>query len=155
MRSDDRAHRVLFRQGISGQNASGPLLRYGNRKGSDLLDQQLPVAVTHHRKTLQMPLAGGTLLQMDQAASSDHTLFRDFRECREDADMDCGVGVRAGRDHEEAPEPGPESLHNFTGLERDRFRENARFTSLGGGQLQTGRKRLAQPIEFIRLTVGR
>ena len=101
-----------------------------------------------------MPLAGGTVFQVDQAASPNQAILRHVRERREDANLDCHLGLRAGRDHEEAVESQGESLHNFTDFECDRFRENAHFTSLGEQSLQNSRRRYSQPVEFIRLTVG-
>ena len=154
MRSDDRFDRLLFREGLSGQDATDSLLRFQDRKGSDLFDQQLRVAASDHRITLQMPLAGRTLFQMDQTAPSHQTFFRDVRERREDSSVDRRLDLRAGRDHEEAVEDRGEPLHNFADFERDRFRENAHFTSLGGRSLQSARRQHGQPVEFIRLTVG-
>ena len=49
-----------------------------------------------HRANLQATLAGGTVLQMDQAAPADQSLLRHQRERREDANLDRGFGVRAG-----------------------------------------------------------
>ena len=47
----------------------------------------------HHLRALQKPLAGGTLLQVDQAASSDQAVLkiRHVGERGEDADQDCRV----------------------------------------------------------------
>ena len=44
----------------------------------------------HHLRALQKPLAGGTLLQVDQAASADQAVtYGTFGERGEDADLDC------------------------------------------------------------------
>ena len=56
-------------------------------------------------RALQKPLAGGTLLQVDQAASSDQAVLRHVGERGEDADLDCRLGLRPRRHCQEAPRP--------------------------------------------------
>jgi hypothetical protein len=58
-----------------------------------------------------MSMAGGIIFQMDQAASSDQIIFRNFRECGQDANLDCRIGVRAGGDTQKTPRFDDESLH--------------------------------------------
>ena len=57
------------------------------------ITQQLLASGRHHLRALQKPLAGGTLLQVDQAASSDQVVLRHVRERGEDADLDCSLGL--------------------------------------------------------------
>jgi hypothetical protein len=66
---------------------------------------------------LSMPLASRIILQMDQAASSDQSLFRYFRERRQNSNLDRGVGLRACRHRQKAPQPVGQSLRNATDLE--------------------------------------
>ncbi len=47
---------------------------------------------------------------MDQAASSDQSLFRHIGERREIANLDCGVGLGPGRHRQEASKPLDYSL---------------------------------------------
>jgi len=47
----------------------------------------------------------GELFQMDQAASSDQSLFRYIRERRQNPNLDRGLGLRARRHRQEAPQP--------------------------------------------------
>ena len=58
--------------------------------------------------------AGGTLLQVDQAASSDQAVLRHVGERGEDADLDCRLGLRPRRHRQEAPRPGRLALHFVT-----------------------------------------
>ena len=44
---------------------------------------------------MQEPLAGGTVLQVDQTASSDQALLRHVRECGQDTNLDRGFGLCA------------------------------------------------------------
>ncbi|MBZ5566495.1 MAG: transposase [Acidobacteriia bacterium] len=52
--------------------------------------------------------------------------------CREDADLDCGVGVRTGGDRTEAVGPGGQFVSHPTDSERVAFRENAHFMRPSG-----------------------
>src|ERR1019366_9407629 len=54
-------------QALCSGAAQSPLLRRGTPTFPGLLDQQLRVARTHHRQSVQVSLAGGTVLQADQA----------------------------------------------------------------------------------------
>ena len=47
-----------------------------------------------------------TLLQVDQAASSDQAVLRHVGERGEDADLDCRLSLRPRRHRQEAPRPG-------------------------------------------------
>ncbi len=67
-----------------------------DRKASDLSDEQLCVARAHHHRSVSVPMAGGVVFQMDQAASSHQTVLRYFRERGENADLDRRVGVCIG-----------------------------------------------------------
>ena len=68
--------------------------RTPSRQDAGLHHQQLLASGRHHLRALQKPLAGGTLLQVDQAASSDQAVLRHVGERGEDADLDCRLGLR-------------------------------------------------------------
>ena len=71
-----------------------------------------------------MPLAGRTVLQMDQAAFADQGLLRNIGERCEVTDLDRGVGLRAGRHRQEAPEYLSQPVRDATDLESHDVREN-------------------------------
>jgi hypothetical protein len=83
-----------------------------------------------HLRPLQESLAGGTVLQVDQAASSDQTVFRYVGECGQDANLDRGVGLCPGRHRQEAAQSGRLALHFATDFVGHPFRENAHPASL-------------------------
>ena len=64
---------------------------------------------------------------MDQAAPAHQGLLRHQRERGEDANLDRGLGLRAGGHRPQAPGAEGQPLPNPTDLERDAFRENAHF----------------------------
>ena len=124
------------------------------RQDAGLHHQQLLASGRHHLRALQKPLAGGTLLQVDQAASSDQAVLRHVGERGEDADLDCRLGLRPRRHRQEAPRPGRLALHFVTDPLGDPLRENAHTSSTCGRRKQMQRFANNQPIEFIRFLTG-
>ena len=124
------------------------------RQDAGLHHQQLLASGRHHLRALQKPLAGGTLLQVDQAASSDQAVLRHVGERGEDADLDCRLGLRPRRHRQEAPRPGRLALHFVTDPLGDPVRENAHTSSTCGRRKQMQRFANNQPIEFIRFLTG-
>ena len=118
------------------------------------LHHQPSASGRHHLRALQKPLAGGTLLQVDQAASSDQAVLRHVGERGEDADLDCRLGLRPRRHRQEAPRPGRLALHFVTDPLGDPLRENAHTSSTCGRRKQMQRFANNQPIEFIRFLTG-
>ena len=60
---------------------------------------------THHRPDLQVSLAGGIVLQVDQTTPADQSLLWHQRERGEDPDMDRRLGLRTRGHHPQAPGP--------------------------------------------------
>jgi hypothetical protein len=87
-------HRLA--QGVSGSTAPRQLSRCGNKEALQISYQQLHASGDHYRTDLQIALASGAVLQVDQAAPSNQSVLRNQRECREDADLDRRVGLCAG-----------------------------------------------------------
>ena len=73
-------------------------------------------------------VAGGTLLQVDQATSANQVVLRHQRERRQDADLDRCLDLRAHRHGPETPRAGSESLPDSTDSQRYAIRKNAHFT---------------------------
>ena len=71
------------------------------------------------------PLAGGTVLQVDQAAPADQAVLRHQGKRGEDANLDRGVGLRAGRHRQETAQPGGVALHIAADPFGDSIREDA------------------------------
>ena len=63
-------------------------LRCRNRQATEVSHQQLRAAGTYDRTDLQVPLAGGIVFQMDQAALTHQVILRHEPERREDSDLD-------------------------------------------------------------------
>jgi hypothetical protein len=93
-----------------------------------VLDQQLRVARNHHCQPVQVSLAGGTVLQVDQATPAHQGLSRHQPKRGADADLDCDLDLRAGCHHQEGTQPVGQSLPNPTGCQRHDFRARAHST---------------------------
>ena len=100
------------------------------KKTFDKESQQLHSVRHDHRRSVPLPMACGTLLQMDQAASSDKAFYRHYRERSEDPGLDRRLGIRVCDYRKEALEAGPKSLHNSTDSQRHLIRENAYSTGI-------------------------
>src|SRR5271157_620185 len=70
---------------------------------------------------LQVAVASGIVLQVDQAAPANQVFLWHQRECCEDPNLDCRVGLCTGRHRPEAFGPGDQPLPNSTDFERDAF----------------------------------
>ena len=76
------------------------------RKAVQVPHQQLHASGTYHRPDIQVPLASGIVLQVDQAASANQGVLRHQRERGEDPNLDRGLGLRAGGHRPQATGPG-------------------------------------------------
>src|SRR5208283_1764099 len=117
-----------LRYSLSRPAAKGELLRRGEEQASEVSDQQLYAVGADDCRHLQATLAGGAILQMDQAASAHQGLLRNQRERREDPNLDCGVDLCAGGDRAQKARAGGQSLPDSTDSQCYSFRENAHFT---------------------------
>jgi len=87
-------------------------------------DQQLHSLGSGHRRSLSLPVAGRTLLQMDQAAPAHQSVLWDDRQCSQNSSLDRDLSLRLGSDRQKAAQPRSEPLQHSPGLERHAFREN-------------------------------
>lgn len=125
LRSIRDAHRFLSSQRLSGQAAQGEVSRCRNRQNTGISDQQLHSASNDHYRVVPMPLAGRTVLQMDQAKPANQDLLRNFGKRSQSPNLDCRFDLRTRCHHEEAAQSRDQSLHNSTGFKRNHFRTNA------------------------------
>src|SRR5262245_31664491 len=68
LRPDGSLDRLLFAPGLRPSAAADQVQRSTNQQAAGVSHQQFRPRRTHHRQALQIPLASGTVLQMDQAA---------------------------------------------------------------------------------------
>ncbi len=104
--------------------------RTGVGQDAGLSDQQHDLAAVDHRRAVQEPLAGGVVLQMDQAASAHQALSWHQRERGEDANLVRRVHLRADRHRQERASPQCLALHLSTDLVGLGVRENPAFMRL-------------------------
>ena len=72
-----------------------------------------------------MPLASGTLLQMDQATFADQGFLWYIRERGQNPNLDGSVRLCAGGDHQKGTGARRIALHFSTDFVRPLFRENS------------------------------
>jgi len=101
-------------------STSYPIQGFRCRQDAGVPDQQLHLAGSLHLRAL----AGGTVLQVDQAASADQAVLRHVRECGQVANLDRRVGLCPRRHHQKAPQPSGFALHIATDSFGQRFRKN-------------------------------
>jgi len=150
MRPDHCPQGLLPQKTLSGKTTAYPLLRCREQQNIRVSDQQFYPSGNYHCRALSLPLAGGAVFQMDQAASQNQSLLWDNRKCRENSNLDSYLSLRSRGYNQKKPETGPESLHNSTDFERHPLRENAHFTSTCKYRLQRTSDTDQQPAEFIR-----
>ena len=76
------------RQGLSRATCVASAIGSRDRQDAGVPDQQVRVAGADHLRAVQVPMAGGAVLQVDQAASAHQALLRHFRERCADANLD-------------------------------------------------------------------
>ena len=111
-------------KGLSATPATYQVPRYRKQQRSGLYYQQLRFTCIDHRRALPLPLASRAVLQVDQTASAYQAILRHFRECGENADMDCYLRLRLSRHREEKTQNRGFALYNITDTKSDSFRKN-------------------------------
>jgi hypothetical protein len=95
-----------------------------------------------------------SIVQVDQAASSDQAVLWHDRERREDADLDRGLDLRARRHRQKAVEDPSEPLRNATDIESDHVRANPFGYAVFSNSPGAKRRLCAQPDEFVPIASG-
>jgi len=129
MRPNDKAQRLLCFAGLSCHSSTDRLLRHRNRQKVYIPNEQFYSASLDNCSTLQMPLADRNLFQMDQTISANQDVLRNFRECREDSNLDCHQRLRSGRNRQERTQNRTEFGRNLANSQHCTFRESPYYTS--------------------------
>ena len=124
LRSDYCAHRHQLEERLSSAVATSQILRQQKQQDFQLSDQQFYHSSTDGSRPLSLPLAGRTVLQVDQAAPENQIIFRNIRERGEESDMDCRLNLCAGGHHQKAAQSQNRTLRNITDFGPNTFREN-------------------------------
>lgn len=95
LRPDGAAQRLLCHATLPGELATDSIQGPGDRQDIDLSDQQLCLASTDNFSTLQKPLAGRIVLQMDQTAPANQEVNEQQRERGKDENLVRRVDLRA------------------------------------------------------------
>src|SRR6266404_2753387 len=123
-RSHRETRQLLSGAKLPGTIAQDSLLRRRTEKTSHLSHQQFRLVGNDRRTALQITLASGTLLQMDQTTSPHQGVLRHHRERGENANLDLDHRLRARRDSEKEPSGEPQPAFDSTDFERKPVRES-------------------------------
>ena len=123
----------------------------GSRDGQDvgISDQQHQLATADHRRAIQESLAGGIVLQMDQATSAHQAFFGHQRERGEDANLVRRLHLRADCHRQKGASPQCLALLFVTDIVGVSFRENPYFMRLAARCQQSQRTTFRQPIDSV------
>jgi hypothetical protein len=102
------------------------------------LTNHFSASATDNLRVVQMPMASRTVLQVDQATSSYQAFLWHVRECGQNSDLDCCLGLRPHCNHQEASQPGCVVAYASTDPVSHRLRENRINT--GGCRISNHRK---------------
>jgi len=89
----------------------------------------------HHLRSLQMPLADRTVLQVDQATPAHQGLRRNQRKRGKNPNLDRRLGLPAGRHRQETTRSPRLALHFAASHLSYLVRENAHFTGTSAEEL--------------------
>jgi hypothetical protein len=92
-------------------------------------DQPVCSAGADHLRPVQVPMAGGAVLQVDQATPAHQALLRHLGERRTHANLDCHQRLCAGGDHQKTTSSGCVPAYFATDIVPDALRETAATAS--------------------------
>ena len=136
VRSDYHNNRSRYSQRLSESSSTNTLLRYRYKQKPNFYYQQLRPASTDYCDAIQSQMAGGTILQMDQATPANQKFLWDICQRRKDAGLDSRLRLFTCGDPQKKARPRPEPLHNSTVFKCVDFRENTYFRSVFARVLQ-------------------
>src|SRR5467141_2214764 len=111
---------------LSSSSAPGQLLLGRNRQTLRLPDERLSSPAAHGGGHLSQPVAGRTVLQMDQTAFADQAFLRHLPKLRQNPGLDCGCRLRPDRHYQKTIGIAAFSQHHSANSFHNAFRENAR-----------------------------
>ena len=109
---------------------------------------------TGFSSALQMPLECGTLLQVDQAKLENQGFLRNFRECRQNPNLDRSQRLSPDRDCEERTENPAQPGRNLANSQHHPFRENPDLSSPCGLRYTKSKNRITEPVDVTQLITG-
>ncbi len=152
---DHFSYRLPYRPGLPRATPAHFLSRPRHQQISGFPDQQFPPAGANHRPTLQDPLAGGNILQVDQTTPPYQGLLWHLRQRRQNSALDCGVRICPGGHSEEKTQYSSYPLHYFTDFKRPPIRQRTAlrlaFTTISRFAKQ---RYLGGTVAIIHLTFG-
>ena len=124
-RPGHRPQRPQNLRGVSGFRSAHQLLRCRYQQEVVFLTNNFVLPALTIAQLYKLPLADGTVLQMDQAAPPHQGILRYLRERREDPNLDCHKRLLACRHHQEGAQTGPQSQRNLANSQHFAFPESS------------------------------
>lgn len=154
MRSNHPACWILFCKSLSRQTPANQISRCRDRQDTYISDKQFHAASAHNFPALQAPMAGRTLLQMDQTKPAHQKFLWHIRKCGENTNLDCCICLRSCCHHQKTPQHTDQPLYNVTNFECHYIRQNA-FNSIAyRDRFIVDTRQHEQPTEFIQFLTG-
>ena len=119
LRSKRYAHRLLFSLSLSGENPQDQISRRRLGQDSDISYQQFHASSNDDSSTISLPMAGGTLFQVDKTEPQNQEFLRDKRQCSQNSGLDRCIDICCGGDHKGTSQITGKSLYDSTDIERD------------------------------------
>jgi hypothetical protein len=119
LRSKRYANRLLFCLSLSGENSQDQISRHRIGQDSGISYQQFHSSSNDDSSTISMPMAGGTVFQVDQTEPQNQEFLRNKRQCSQNSGLDRRIDIRSGGDHKETSQITDKSLYDSTDIERD------------------------------------
>jgi len=154
IRPNHSAYWILSSKILSGQTTPSKISRCQNRQNTYFPDKQFYATGNNNHTAVQVPMAGRTLLQVDQAKPAHQEFLRHIGKLGENANLDCRVRLRSRCHYQKASQYSSKSLHNVTNFECYRIRQNALNSTSYRDRLLSVTKRHKQPTELIQLLTG-
>src|SRR5512138_2677609 len=123
-------HRTAQSKALSHPASKSQLLLRTNRSIPGLFNQQLLYCSAHCSRPLPLSLANRTVLQMDQATSTNQTFLWHLSQQCQKSNLDCRGRLRTHCDHQKETRLTAKSLHDSTDSQPDSVREELHSLSV-------------------------
>lgn len=109
---------------LLGTVEASQISRQDNWQKIQLLRKQIRYTSAGSKRAVLLLLAGGIVIQLDQTLPDDQNIYRHYRECHEDSDIDYIFCLCIGCHHQQATQNQSLSTRNAMELASSTVRKN-------------------------------